>query len=185
MSDEATSVGGGSGAAAGGDGPLGDGLAAFAARDLAGAHAAFERAHRRDPREPRAMSWYGVTLVLVERNITLGISLCDGALRPAPNDPELLLNSARVHLALNQRQRATRAITRGLVAWPDHPALLAARNALGTRRVPVIPLLPRDNPLNRLLGRLRHRWATRNQATCSLTPETLGLPLERDAPPRS
>jgi hypothetical protein len=126
-----------------------------------------------------------VTLVLVERNITLGVSLCDAALRPSPSDPELLINSARVHLALNQRQRAARAITRGLAAWPEHPALLAARDALGTRRAPVIPILPRGNPLNRLLGRLRHRWATRHQPGYALTPELLGLRIDRDAPPRS
>ena len=161
-------------AAAGQDHPLADGLAAFAARDLPRAHAAFERAHRRAARDPRASSWYGVTLVLVERNITLGISLCDEALRAAPNDPELLLNSARVHLALRQRERAARAITRGLTAWPCHPALLAARLALGTRRPPVIPFLTRDNPLNRLLGRLRHRWATRDQPARDQSPETLG-----------
>jgi predicted Zn-dependent protease len=173
------------GAAGGGEGPLGEGLAAFAAQELPRAHAAFERAHRRTPQDPRAMSWYGVTLVLVERNITLGISLCDAALRPAPNDPELLLNSARVHLALHQRQRATRAITRGLLAWPDHPGLQAARDALGDRRAPVIPILPRDNPLNRLLGRLRHRWARRHRPIYALTPETLGLRVDPDAPPRS
>ncbi len=172
-------------AAAGEGEPLRAGLAAFAARDLPTAHAAFERAHRRDPREPRAMSWYGVTLVLVEKNITLGISLCDAALRPMPSDPELLLNSARIHLALNQRQRASKAITRGLVAWPDHPGLRAARDALGTRRRPFIPMLSRDHPLNRLLGRLRHDWATRKQPAFDLAPETLGLPVEADAPPRS
>ena len=91
------------------------------------------------------MSWYGVTLVLVEKNITLGVSLCDEALRVAPAIRSCLLNSARVHVALHQRQRAARAITRGLAAWPAHPALLAARDALGTRRAPVIPfLVPRQ-----------------------------------------
>jgi hypothetical protein len=185
VTGEMASVEVGGGAAPGGGGPLTDGLAAFAARDLPGAHAAFERAHRLDPREPRAMSWYGVTLVLVERNITLGISLCDEALRVAQDEPELLLNSARVHLALHQRQRAARAITRGLAAWPAHPALLAARDALGTRRAPVIPFLPRANPLNRLLGQLRHRWTTRHQPAYDLTPESLGLLVDPDAPPRS
>jgi tetratricopeptide (TPR) repeat protein len=185
VTDGTTSLDAAGGAAPGEDGPLAEGLAAFAARDLLAAHAAFERAHRRVPRAPRAKSWYGVTLVLVEKNITLGISLCDEALRAAPEDPELLLNSARVHLALRQRQRAARAITRGLVTWPEHPALLAAREALGTRRPPVIPFLSRDNPLNRVLGRLRHRWATRNRPVHELTPETLGLPIVTDAPPRS
>ena len=173
------------GAAAGAGGTLAAGLARFASRDLPGAHTAFERAHREAPRDPRAMSWYGVTLVLVERNITLGISLCDQALKGAPTAPELLLNSARVHLALNQRQRAARAITRGLEAWPEDAGLLAARAALGTRRQPFIPALSRDNPLNRLLGRLRHRWERRGQPTPELSPETLGVPLDTGTTPRS
>jgi len=163
--------------------PIEDGLAAFAARDLESAHRVFERAHRRAPRDPRAMSWYGVTLVLVERNINLGLSLCDEALRGGP-DPELLLNLARVHLALRQRERALRAIGRGLELWPDHPALLAARRSMGTRSMPILPFLARGNPLNRLLGRLRHRFERRG-APGALAPEALGSVPGPEAPPRS
>jgi tetratricopeptide (TPR) repeat protein len=149
------------------------GLAAFHARDLAAAHQAFERAYRRDPRHPRAASWYGVTLVLVERNSALGVSLCDQALRPGP-DPELLLNLARVHLALNSRERTVKALQRGLQAAPGHPGLLAAVAALGMRRDPVLPFLSRGNPLNRLLGRLRHRWRVRHAPPYDLSPVALG-----------
>jgi hypothetical protein len=157
--------------------PLEPGVRAFRGRDLLGAHQHFERAHRAAPREPRAMSWYGVTLVLVERNITLGTSFCDQALRVAPTDPELLLNVARVQLSLHQRVRAAKAIARGLQAWPDHPGLLQARDELGTRRAPVIPFLPRDNPLNHLLGKLRHRWTSGGRSSRrDLSPETLGFP---------
>jgi len=155
---------------------LAAGLAAFRARDLAAAHLAFERAHRRDPRHPRAMSWFGVTLVLVERNSALGLSLCDQAVRPGP-DPELLLNLARVHLALNSRERAVRAIARGLAFAPGEPSLLAAQEAMGARRDPVLPLLSRANPLNRLLGRLRHRWSRRHRRALELSPAALGEPL--------
>ncbi len=154
-----------------------EGLAAFAARDLAGAHAAFERAHRRDPREPAFMSWYGLTLVLVEKNSNLGVLLVDQALRAAGPGPELLLNSARVHLALNQRDRAVRAVHRGLEQWPDDPRLCAARDAMGARREPVLPFLTRGNPLNRVLGRLRQRWARRNGPVYELSPVSLGVPL--------
>jgi tetratricopeptide (TPR) repeat protein len=161
-----------------------EGLAAFAARDLAGAHGAFERAHRRDPREPAYMSWYGLTLVLVERNSNLGVSLVDQALRAAGPGPELLLNSARVHLALNQRERAVRAVARGLELFPEDPRLLLARDAMGTRGAPVLPFLSRNNPLNRLLGRLRHRWQRRNAPVHELSPVALGvLPGEPGAPP--
>jgi hypothetical protein len=163
-----------------------EGRTAFFARDLSAAHSAFERAHRRDPRDPRLMSWYGVTLVLVEKNSNLGVLLCDQALRLAGPDPELLLNQARVHLDLNQRERAVRAVLRGLDLWPDDPRLIAARDALGIRRPPVVLFLSRKNPLNRILGRLRHRWARRHTPAYELSPLALGIPVEPGSPePRS
>jgi Flp pilus assembly protein TadD len=159
-----------------------EGFAAFGARDLPGAHAAFERAHRRDPRDPAFMSWYGLTLVLVEKNSNLGVSLVDQAIRVSGPSPELLLNSARVHLALNQRERAVRAVSRALELWPEDPRLLAARDAMGTRTAPVLPFLSRKNPLNRFLGRLRHRWAHRNGPVYELSPVTLGVPPPPPSP---
>ncbi len=155
-----------------------EGRAAFAAGDASAAHHAFERAHRGDPRDPRAMSWYGLTLVLVERNTNLGITLCDQALRAAGPEPELLLNQARVHLALGQRERTVRAILRGLELWPDDPRFAAARDAAGIRRPPVLGFLSRANPLNRVLGRLRHRWQRRGAPAYEVSPISLGVPLE-------
>lgn len=165
-----------------GDPDLDEGLAAFAARDPEAAHAAFGRAYRRDSRSPRAMSWYGVTLVLVERNSNLGVALCDQAVRAAGPDPELLLNVARVHLSLNQRERSVRAISRGLELWPRDGRLLAARDALGTRSAPVLPFLSRSNPLNRTLGKLRHRWRQRRAPAYELSPLALGLPADAPEP---
>jgi tetratricopeptide (TPR) repeat protein len=160
------------------------GVAAFLCGDAASAHTSFERAHRRDPRDPRYMSWYGLTLVLVERNSNLGVVLCDQALR-AGADPDLLLNQARVHLALNQRERTVKALKRGLELWPDHPGLLRARDTLGWRRRPVLPFLSRNSPVNRWLGRLRHRFVLRGAAASGFNPLTLGviMPLTRLATP--
>jgi hypothetical protein len=151
------------------------GVLAFRTGDASGAHVAFEKAHRREPRDPRYMSWYGLTLVLVERNSNLGVLLCDQALRSAGADPDLLLNQARVHLALNQRERTVKAIQRGLELWPDHAGLLLARESLGWRRRPVLPFLNRNSPLNRLLGRLRHRVARRSSVAASCKPMALGV----------
>jgi hypothetical protein len=129
------------------------------------------------------MSWYGVTLVLVERNSNLGVVLCDQALRATGPDPELLLNQARVHLALKQRERAVRSVLRGLELWPGDRRLAAARDALGTRRPAVIGFLSRNNPLNRVLGRLRYRWQRRKAPTYELSPVALGFPLDPDPEP--
>lgn len=160
----------------GAEGAFEEGRAAFAARDLDAAHDAFRRAHRRSPADPHAMSWYAVTLVLVERNSNLGVVLCEQALRQAGPDPELLLNQARVQLALNQRERAVRSILRGLDLWPDDARLCAARDAIGTRRPPVVPFLSRNNPLNRVLGLVRHRWNRRSGPVYDLSPVSLGEP---------
>jgi hypothetical protein len=165
-----------------------EGRAAFLARDPGAAHVAFERAHRRSPRDPRFMSWYGLTLVLVERNWSLGVMLCDEALRSAGPDPELLLNQARAHLALNQRVRSVQAIERGLSLWPDHPGLAAARDALGLRRPPVLGFLSRNNLLNVLLGKIRHRWSRRFVPSYELSPLALGIPVapaDSAEPPRT
>lgn len=157
------------------------GQAAFLRGDAIGAHAAFERAHRREPRDPRYMSWYGLTLVLVERNSNLGMVFCDQAIRGAAADPDLVLNQARVHLALNQRDRTVRALQRGLAIWPRHAGLLRARDCLGWRRRPVLPFLSRNSPLNRLLGRLRHRFS-RPPSMAGATPMTLGVILSLGEP---
>jgi Flp pilus assembly protein TadD len=151
------------------------GVASFHAGDPSAAHASFERAHRRMPRDPRYMSWYGLTLVLVERNSNLGVLLCDQALRAAGPDRDLLLNQARIHLALNQRERTVKAVQRGLDLWPEDPALLRAREALGWRRRPVVPFLSRNNPLNRWFGRIRHGLGKRAGGSFQCTPFNLGV----------
>ena len=154
---------------------LEEGLQRYQLGDGSAAHALFERSHRRAPSDARIMSWYGLTLVLVERNSNLGILYCDQALRLAGPEPELCLNQARAHLALGQRERAVKAVIRGLAASPHDPALKAAQAAMGWRRKPVIPFLTRSNPINRWLGKLRHKWSRAIRPVPSATPMTLGL----------
>jgi hypothetical protein len=140
---------------------LEEGLRRFRSGDQEGAHVAFGQAHRRAPSDPRIQSWYGLTLVLVEKNSNLGVVLVDGAVRNGPPDPELVINQSRVAMALGQRVRAVRALERGLAFHPGNADLVAARVALGTRQRPVLPFLSRRNWLNRLLGRIHHGWTMR------------------------
>jgi Flp pilus assembly protein TadD len=140
---------------------LEEGLRRFRSGDPEGAHVAFGQAHRRAPSDPRIQSWYGLTLVLVEKNSNLGVVLVDGAVRNGPPDPELVINQSRVAMALGQRVRAVRALERGLAFHPGNADLVAARLALGTRQRPVLSFLSRRNWLNRLLGRIHHGWTTR------------------------
>lgn len=157
---------------------LEEGIRRFEAEDALGAHALFSQAHRRAAGDPRVQSWYGLTLVLVERNSNLGVTLGDQALRLAGPLPELVLNQARAHLALGQRDRVLRALQRGLEATPGHPALQAALQAMGRRRRPVLPFLARGNALNVWLGKLRHRLVG-----AAFTGPVTPLALGRLAPP--
>jgi len=47
---------------------LEEGMRRFREGDPEGAHEKFGQAHRRAPSDPRIQSWYGLTLVLVEKN---------------------------------------------------------------------------------------------------------------------
>jgi predicted Zn-dependent protease len=149
---------------------LEDGLRRYREGDPEGAHEKFGQAYRRVPSDPRIQSWYGMTLVLVEKNSNLGVMLVDGAARTPHPGPDLFINQSRVAMALGQRVRAVRALERGLAAWPDQADLLAAREALGRRKRPVIGFLSRRNWLNRMLGRVQHRWATRRGSKGKATP---------------
>jgi tetratricopeptide (TPR) repeat protein len=143
---------------------LEEGLRRFREGDPEGAHEKFGQAHRRAPSDPRIQSWYGLTLVIVEKNSILGMVLVDEAVRNPHPDPELVINQSRVAMSLGQRVRAVRALERGLALYPGQPELVAAREALGRRHRPVLPFLSRSNWMNRMLGRIHYKWALRREA---------------------
>ena len=152
---------------------LAEGVRLFEAGDREGAHQAFGRAYRQAPSDPRVQSWYGLTLVLVERNSNLGVVLVDRAVRFGRDDPEQIINQARVAMALGQRARAVRALDRGLVTHPGDTRIADARAALGTRQRPVVPFLSRSNWFNRMFGRIHHRWMKQHPAS-GAEPRTRG-----------
>ncbi|MHB1847182.1 MAG: tetratricopeptide repeat protein [Deltaproteobacteria bacterium] len=126
------------------------------------AHARFQQAHRRRSADPRCLAWYGLTLILVEKNNNLGVRLCEEATRGEGTvQPLSWLSLSRAFLALGYRERAVRALQKGLTFEPNHPSLTDEMAKLGLRREPVIGFLSRSNPLNRLLGRMRNRIAGR------------------------
>jgi tetratricopeptide (TPR) repeat protein len=137
---------------------LADGADLYAKGQLEEAHAKLSLAHRRRATDHRCLAWYGLTLIKVERNNNLGVRYCEEAIRgPGADDPLSWLNLGRAFMALGYRDRSIRALQRGLDVAPEHEGLRAELTGLGIRRGPVLGFLPRSNPLNRFLGRLRHR----------------------------
>jgi len=101
-------------------------------------------------------SYLGYGIARCERRVEEGKKLCQHAIRIEFYQPENYFNLARTQLLGNDRRGAVSAIFKGLKIDPNSLELLTLQRELGVRRGPVIPFLSRDNPLNRLLGRLRH-----------------------------
>ena len=86
-----------------------------------------------------------------------GVAFCEEALRRGCDDADALWRLALVYQATFQRERAVRAVRRGLQQDGGHPGLVDLIITLGIRRPPVLSFLKRSHPFNKYLGLLRHR----------------------------
>ena len=102
-------------------------------------------------------SYTGFGVARYERRLAEGERLCRHAVRLDPSDPEHQLLLAEVCLLRRKRKSAVDAILKGLRIDPGNVQLRRLQKRIGFRRPPVIHFLSRDNPLNWILGRRRHR----------------------------
>ena len=101
-------------------------------------------------------SYLGYGIARCEGRLAEGLKLCHHAVKMEFYQPENYLNLARTQLLAKDRSGAVEAIQGGLAVDPNHVELRALARELGVRRPPVVRFLSRDNPVNRLLGWLRH-----------------------------
>ena len=125
------------------------------------AHEIFTRAWRRNLNDPRVLSNYGLTLVLVEGDRQRGIRFCEEALRRGLQTTETLVNLAKALVVTRNKEQAVRALRKAMELAPDDPRLGAEFAALGLRRPPPFPFLPRTFFLNKWVGWLTWRWSRR------------------------
>lgn len=103
-------------------------------------------------------SYLGFGIARFDRRIREGLALCEHAVKREFYQPENYLNLARTHMVAGNRRAAVEALRAGRKIDSEHPGLAALHEELGIRRPPVIPFLDRMNPINRILGRMRHDW---------------------------
>jgi len=127
--------------------PNGIGLAEFAEclRHLHDEHKGIALAHIRralkaEPQNPFFLSYVGMLCAVAEKRYLAGEKLCREALEIKWNHPQLYLNLAELYHQAGRDIRIRKLLEK-----------------IGGRRVPVLSSLERCHPLNRLLGRLRHR----------------------------
>jgi tetratricopeptide (TPR) repeat protein len=106
--------------------------------------------------QPRYLSLYGVCLGLVGRRRHDAVRFCREAVARAGYNPDLLWNLGRALLAANRRGEAYAAFLKGLRLQRDHRGIILDLKRMGIRRKPALPFLPRGNPVNVFLGRIRN-----------------------------
>src|SRR3989440_7799113 len=139
--------------------------------DPRAAHEIFEKAWRRNLNDPRVLSNYGLTLVLVEGDRQRGIRFCEEALRRGLQTTETLVNMARALVVTRNKEQAVRALRKAMELSPDDPRVSAEFAALGLRRPPPIPWLPRSFFLNKWIGKLTWKLSRRERLDPLAQPE--------------
>ncbi|RQW85827.1 MAG: hypothetical protein EHM79_10905 [Geobacter sp.] len=107
--------------------------------------------------------WYSFLGYCVARErgqVSRGTELCMISLEHDPSNPEHYLNLGKIQLLSGNRAEALRILREG-VARGENAELIAVLNEFGKRKSPVIPFLPRTNPLNKFLGLILRRISLR------------------------
>lgn len=109
----------------------------------------------------RYLSYYGLALALSRGANHEALRACQRALTLDNCDADLFFNLARVYLLAKKKTRAMEIISRGLRVDPTHRRLAELQVLEERRARPLVPMLHRDHPLNRSLGRLRNSLSRR------------------------
>jgi predicted Zn-dependent protease len=110
------------------------------------------------PKNPFYLSYTGLLAAMAERRFGDAESLCQEALSMRHNHAQLYLNLAEVYQQSGRPSEAIETLEKGMVSAGRDFRIRRALEKLGTRREPVLSFLHRSHPLNRTLGRLRHRF---------------------------
>jgi predicted Zn-dependent protease len=123
----------------------------------ASALAYFRRAHELERNNPYFLSYFGLALALAEKKWADAERLCESALPLKRNQAQLYLNLAEVCLLAGKKRDAVETLEVGLQHAARDVRLQRKIQSLGVRNGSVIGFLDRRHPLNRTLGKVRHR----------------------------
>ena len=109
------------------------------------------------PKNPFYLSYTGLLAAVAERRYGDGVALCQEALGMRHNHAQLYLNLAEVYQQSGQTQEAIDVLEKGLTSTGRDVKIRRALKKFGERREPALPFLHRSHPMNRILGKWRHR----------------------------
>ena len=108
------------------------------------------------PDNAQYLSFYGLCVGMLGESGE-GEKLCTRAFKIDPSSPVVCVNLGRMKLMRGNRMEARELFSRAYDLDDTQSAAALELSGMGIRRQPVIPFLSRNNPLNMLLGRIRHR----------------------------
>jgi len=115
------------------------------------------------------LSFFGLSLALVQKKYRTGIDLCKRALDLEFYNGDHYANLTRIYMASGNRKKAIETADAGLKVVPEHEALVKVRRELGVRARPTVPFLDRAHPINVSLGQARHAKKSADAAPAKRT----------------
>ena len=106
--------------------------------------------------DPVAMSYYAISIAAAEGDHDRAVSLCLIAVKQEFYNPDIYLNLGKIFLLNGEKSNAIRTFKKGLGYDTSGGMLMSEIKSLGLRRKRVIIFLPRQNLINRFLGKLVH-----------------------------
>jgi Flp pilus assembly protein TadD len=106
---------------------------------------------------PYYLSFLGLAIARSEKKWAEATKLCETALQFKRKELQLHLNLAEVYVLSGQRESAILTLDQAKQSLGGNARLAKARSRIEKRRSPILPFLDRQNPLNKSLGKLRHR----------------------------
>lgn len=118
------------------------------------------------PSDPFFVSYLGYLTGQVERQYRKGCDVCESAvalmMKAVSEDkdffyPILYLNLGRAYVLAGKKPDAIKAFQDGLRYDRKNKNIISELAALGIRKPPVVSFLDRKNPINKYLGKIRHK----------------------------
>lgn len=106
------------------------------------------------------LSYFGVCLAIVKKDLKNGEKLCKKALRYDKSNFEVYLNLGRVYEEMQVFHKAADVYRKGHRAFPGNQILLSNLERVSPRGCDIIPFLSRNSYANKYLGKLFRRSKT-------------------------
>lgn len=121
----------------------------------------FQEAVMLEPGAKGYLSYLGLATAHADRKFSDAEQLCRRAIESEYHRPEHYHNLGEVFLLANRRGDAVKAFNQALSWNPSFDASMDALRKLGIRKPPVLPMLPRNHPVNVVLGKALRRGGKR------------------------